>query len=565
MNKDLKKALALLITASLAVGSIGCSLTDSKKGGKADKKAEAEAVEDVVSSFMDYVIGNKASKASKLVVDGEDVIAAATEDLDENELAIFNAILDYVEYEVSDAEGNPDKEEGSATVTISVPVVEVDGCSSMDEMMDLIEDADLNEEEVSIDLEYDDDYLIEEDSAMDILDVIVDAACDSASCLVITEPVQTAPSETELVETTATPTPAAEATPTPASSGNITDADAEGAIAAFDEFIATAATGDITAANALTYNTDDESDVAAFGSALIATYFSGFDYTAEVASISGNTVTLNVTGTAPDIAGAFSDMLLQENLSRVMAESLYAQLNNMELDDMQAELMGFVADVLVNGMNSRSSAPLNTTVEMINVNGEWKLVEGSGLMPDMEDAVNMDGVSEEDQLAAVIGGLEILHEENRISEEDYALYSALLNPDGLGGDGREPGETDAADIPADALVGESNTYIEGDSNDLFIMRFEDADGWSVGSYDTGVEAIFCHVTTMGYYPDGEFTYDVYRDGEYLTTNTTAIGDDTDEVYMNYGSEDGVADGDYAFVLYDYEADTILAICYVTVG
>ena len=521
MKKTTKKVVALALSFSIASAATACSLGGDKKDKK-DKDDDSSAIEETVDKFMGYVVSGKDDKAGKLTESGE----AVAYTLDDDQQAVYDAVISNTTYEISDVDGSADDEEGSAVVTITMPEVSVDDCASIDDVIAALDDADTIEEEIEIALVYDDDFIITDDSAEDVYNVIIE---------------------------------------------NVTSVDyvfaaagEDAVLSVVDSFFLAASSGDIAAANAYTLNQDDMDESATMGEELVATYFSGIDYTATVTSITDTDATVQLTGTRPDIQGAAQDIQTPDNLARLMAESLYCQFNNItDQDEIMNSVLPFFCDVLVEGMNSRSSVAFDATIDLtLDDNGQWKIVEGSDLMPDMDDAFNLDGVSEDVQMQAIMDGLNILNDEGRIDPETYALYMGLLTMDGAGADGRDPSEISLDGIP---LMDETGTYYEGESEDLFTMHFLDADEWYVYSYAIGDAAINCHITTWAYYDtDSVFDYDVYCDGEYVESGVAVIGDDTDEVYMTYAPAGGLTAGDYAFVLYDQGATTVHSVSYVTV-
>lgn len=177
--KIAKKIMAVTIASTMILSTAtACSLLETKDKKKDKKSDDGDVLEEVVTEYMDYICATKYSKAAKLAVDGEDPFTDAIDDADFNDLQIgaFSVIVKNTEYEITDT--NEKKE--TVTVTLTIPdVTSVE--DAIDESSYLTELAkssvDTIEEEVTIELEYDDDeetYLIANPES--ISDIYVDEA-----------------------------------------------------------------------------------------------------------------------------------------------------------------------------------------------------------------------------------------------------------------------------------------------------------------------------------------------------------------------------------------------------
>lgn len=166
--KKLKKILALAVTASMVMSFAGCSALNL--GNKT-----ASEIEDAATSYMELLISGKYEKAAKLVKDGEDAITAA--ELDDDHMAVLEALLATTEFEIEDADGEKEKS-GKCTVTVTVADIEdavanAEGTTSED-IVAAIADADTVEESFSLKFTYDDEWLIKD--ASPVTSYYIDAA-----------------------------------------------------------------------------------------------------------------------------------------------------------------------------------------------------------------------------------------------------------------------------------------------------------------------------------------------------------------------------------------------------
>lgn len=118
------------------------------------------------------------------------------------------------------------------------------------------------------------------------------------------------------------------------------------------------------------------------------------------------------------------------------------------------------------------------------------------------------------------------------------------------------------------LEGVSGAFVEF-SSDCYTFVFTDSEGSYISPLDGDEfdeESINFTVRTWDYYGNGEsMDCAVFRDGN-LIANMSVEADSsaTDTFYFNYAPQD-LQDGDYAFVLFDVNADSVYGIAYATVG
>lgn len=124
--------------------------------------------------------------------------------------------------------------------------------------------------------------------------------------------------------------------------------------------------------------------------------------------------------------------------------------------------------------------------------------------------------------------------------------------------------TEDEEAPETILVeGESMTYEECETEDVFRVLFENQSGEEVYSYSSG-DSIYVRVVTMSYYEEGSvFTYDIYRDGELLLSDLEyeLEENNNDRVLIKY---ENAIPGDYVFALYNPETQ-LIAYVFVSVA
>ena len=116
------------------------------------------------------------------------------------------------------------------------------------------------------------------------------------------------------------------------------------------------------------------------------------------------------------------------------------------------------------------------------------------------------------------------------------------------------------------LTGATGSVLEF-SDDCYSFHFEDENGnylFPEDGDDVGDEIIFV-ARTWAYYPEGEqMECAVFRDGDLIgNLAETSLSNATDTFVFTYAPDD-LAPGDYAFVMFDVDADSVYSIAYITV-
>lgn len=153
------KLLASALITTMLLGLVSCDLF---------KKFDEEAVNDVVTEYLDLFIANKYSKAAKLTSKGKDIVEKK---VDEDDQEVFDAIVASTEYEIIATVGEKDV----AKCTVKLEYVDVEDCVasldiySDDAFIHAIKKADTHTKKLAIELEYDSDaeeWLISNDVAI---------------------------------------------------------------------------------------------------------------------------------------------------------------------------------------------------------------------------------------------------------------------------------------------------------------------------------------------------------------------------------------------------------------
>lgn len=163
MKLSMKKRVSILLTLILSFSMLvsSCNLLPGKTE---EKDTTSSDIEDVVSSYLDEIVdGTFADEEYASDYAKDTPFADLTfEDGDVQEL--MNASFAIIEYEIEDAEGDMDDEEGTCDIVLtyvdlSAILDDLDDGYDANDVMDAIEDKDVLTEEadVSLDLEYDED------------------------------------------------------------------------------------------------------------------------------------------------------------------------------------------------------------------------------------------------------------------------------------------------------------------------------------------------------------------------------------------------------------------------
>ncbi|MBO4242246.1 MAG: hypothetical protein J5883_03095 [Clostridiales bacterium] len=498
-----KKAIGSLVAASMLLGSLsGCSLLG---GGK-----DAEAISEAADSFISNVVAGKADKAVKSVQDSDEAFLEAG-DFGGNE-DIAEALLGSAEYEIDSVEGKAKDEEGSADIVFTwadLDTIVEDGMTK-DELIEALKDPEeTTEESFTLELVYDDEeWFVSSDSAVDFMEFLADQVAD--------------------VEV-----------------GGLSE---EAALAAVDEFVGYLNAGDMDSALAMSVNDDLASNIEEDGGdpeiiipalgEVYKAYFTQVDYESSVIDSSEDSVTVQLTGTAPyfldDLDAAISDV---DTLAPLYAPIFGAYINGASEDDLDPNdtYLAFI-DILSDTINGASSTTNYNCTVVVTADEDGNLL----VDPD-DDFFSVDSAwsfevddSIEDEL--VIACLDILLADGTITQSDYDMYAAMY-----GGSTVAPATTE----------GISATYTEG------------TNFWTF-SYDVKADYLEVTVRTYSYNTTGDiFEYDILIDGQPYCERAQYVipGVSDDTIIMTLPFENGtLAEGTYEFILYDIGAGNTDVVC-----
>ena len=211
MKKRFTGAAAFVLSASLLL-STACSKKDSKK------KSDSDLNEDIVEVVEDY-FKNLSDMSFKKVKKSVEDSAFGDLDLKSDEFDVLSAYLEKVEIEVTEADGKEKKGTGSATVSVTYVdlktiVKDLDDSDDAEEYIDAInaKKAKTKEEEIELDMVYDDEWKIEDDTPVyDLLMDEFDTICENISG---GAPVETDPTTMSTTEATTVPTTTEDTTTT---------------------------------------------------------------------------------------------------------------------------------------------------------------------------------------------------------------------------------------------------------------------------------------------------------------------------------------------------------------
>lgn len=483
-----KKIVGVVTAASVLMVSFGgCSLL----GGK-----DKQAVTDTASSYIDAVNGGKYNKSVKLVEDEEDYFAE--NELPSQQAELVNAVMGASEYSVENIKVN--KDEATADVVFTMPDIEsiADEDYSFDEFIDAIEDIDDTvEETVSFEFVKDgEDWLIAADSTEDYYNFLMDIG--------------------EGIEFSGL---------------------SEGAaIEAVDTFVALLANGDVEGAYSMIPSTDDNSfteledlgvDLGAASGAL-SSYFSALEYESEVTQVSENSITVTLTGTAPDaqnaVSAAFNDV---NTIAPVLADA-YESFYFGGTGDVGALYNGLF-NIIGEAVSGAQSVPYSSSaVVTADDNGNLYVDPSDDFMFDLDD-IDMNTIMGSDEASQA--AFDILLSEGRISQSDYDMF-----------------------------VGGSDS-----SFDEVLIVVNEGPDFYLADYSIDSDSVNILVRTMDYYNmDQVFLYDLYVDDQQVENRAEyTMAEDSDdriEIEVPFGAE-GPAES-YELIVYDQGADTVLADVFI---
>ena len=615
-----KKIVSAVTASTILLASVsGCSLL----GGK-----DKAAIQEVVEGYVDAVKDGKYNKTADFVLDEEDYFQENAFDGPTQEL--LDAVMAVSEYEVGDIE--VDKDSATCVVTFTLPDLDsiADEGYSFDEFIDAIADIeDTVEEDFSFDLSKDgDEWFIEGDSTADYADFLAGIVADL----------------------------------------EFSGLSESAAIAAVETFVDYLAQGDVMSAYAMSpVDSDAFSDMEGMEeflgevngfTSIFSAYFSNLDVTYEATDATEDSITVTLTGTAPDaepaIAAAVSDHGI---MVPIYADYLESMING---DYDVTAVMNAIFNVAADAISTASPAAYTSTaVVTVDEDGNYYVDPSDDFMVDFD----FPEVAGSDELLPE--ALDLLLSQGRISQADYDTYMGngsgnvpVTGTDATlvlieGGDdlydyytsvtdsalvvnvrtwayynrgdefgyeisyeGEEimsgtyvmPDNSDDMIIIEIPVVGEPSgtydivVYDEGSSSsilanmelivlengapngdvpfgasmdytevsdDFYTFHFVDGNGdWMDGedTYPSNRGAVSFVARTWGYYDEGSMMgCDIYCDGECVGSVVAVAPDDYNDTYeFEWEPNGGLSDGDYTFVLYDVDADSIFAMAYATV-
>jgi len=543
----------ILVAAVLATPLSGCS--------KNDKTAKAEkAAEETVTGYCDNLIAGKIDKNNELVVNGDDKVASMMSTAEYPSL--IEAILLNSSYEIIESDISTDSGKGDITVsftTIDVSSLLTDSGLIPDEetFIGTINDVAGDErfmvtEELTIKVkEVDEDWLITGKGTEAFADYLL-SLIDGIHFSKVSE---------------------------------------DEAVDYVSEYFDLLVAGDLDGAAAMTDPTAELiPDNDATSTELASLYLSRItDISCESVNATYEWVTVSVSATAPNINEVAQSVAVDEAFfSAVMAETIYAGVNNLDVNSYLDETCGDLAvETFTHALDQASTTNFSWEGNVIrDESGDLYISSDTEVMPDISDIDYTDAF-----MTQCLGNaIESLHNDGRVDDDTLAeLYSTTFgaypdwygqNPDGLGSDGLGPDEfylpTSATLIhdpdacpPHEADL-EPYTYTE--SEDLSKVIFETADSSDdliqgpfdeINSYNIDSDCIILHIVTKNPHSIEEsFIYDVYRDGEYVGSSnvrpylrfdqSSVISSDLYIFYVDPNSSDvqHLSQGDYTFVIHN---------------
>lgn len=478
-----KKFVSAVTAASvLALSFTGCSLL----GGK-----DKAAIEEVATSYIDYIKDGKLNKSADLVVDEEDYFQENAFPVQQEDL--LSAVLASTEFTVENIEVK--KDSGSADIVFTMPDLDsiADEGYSFEEFLDAVGDIDDTVEE-TVEFEFSkdgEDWLIEGDSTEDLYNFFLGIG--------------------EGIE--------------------FSGLSESAALEAVDTFMAYLAQGDVNGVISMSPEGADIFDslddfTEALGSDntvisnLFSSYFSQVDYESSISSVSEDAIVVSLTGTAPDAEPAITAAVQDHNV----IVPIYA-------DYIESLVSGNYDTVALTGeiLDAVSTAVAQTTLTTAyNASVTVTADDDGNLYCDPTDDgsffYDFEFPEVADSSELMVEALDLLLEQGRISQSDYNSFMTSL------GGTPAAGDYDVTEVPV----------IEGD--DLYSYDYTVAD-----------DMIYVNVRTWAYYNTGDtFGYDVEINGEDAFSGHYEMPDDYDDmIYITIPVDDPAGpSGSYVVTVYD---------------
>lgn len=478
-----KKFVSAVTAASvLALSFTGCSLL----GGK-----DKAAIEEVATSYIDYIKDGKLNKSADLVVDEEDYFQENAFPVQQEDL--LSAVLASTEFTVENIEVK--KDSGSADIVFTMPDLDsiADEGYSFEEFLDAVGDIDDTVEE-TVEFEFSkdgEDWLIEGDSTEDLYNFFLGIG--------------------EGIE--------------------FSGLSESAALEAVDTFMAYLAQGDVNGVLSMSPEGADIFDslddfTEALGSDntvmsnLFSSYFSQVDYESSISSVSEDAIVVSLTGTAPDAEPAITAAVQDHNVIVPIYADYIESLVSGNYDT--AALTGEILDAVSTAVAQTTLTTAYNASVTVTADDDGNLycdpTEDGSFFYDFE----FPEVADSSEL--MVEALDLLLEQGRISQSDYNSYMTSL------GGTPAAGDYDVTEVPV----------IEGD--DLYSYDYTVAD-----------DMIYVNVRTWAYYNTGDtFGYDVEINGEDAFSGHYEMPDDYDDmIYITIPVDDPAGpSGSYVVTVYD---------------
>jgi hypothetical protein len=478
-----KKFVSAVTAASvLALSFTGCSLL----GGK-----DKAAIEEVATSYIDYIKDGKLNKSADLVVDEEDYFQENAFPVQQEDL--LSAVLASTEFTVENIEVK--KDSGSADIVFTMPDLDsiADEGYSFEEFLDAVGDIDDTVEE-TVEFEFSkdgEDWLIEGDSTEDLYNFFLGIG--------------------EGIE--------------------FSGLSESAALEAVDTFMAYLAQGDVNGVLSMSPEGADIFDsldevTEALGSDntvisnLFSSYFSQVDYESSISSVSEDAIVVSLTGTAPDAEPAITAAIQDHNVIVPIYADYIESLVSGNYDTVA--LTGEILDAVSTAVAQTTLTTAYNASVTVTADDDGNLycdpTEDGSFFYDFE----FPEVADSSEL--MVEALDLLLEQGRISQSDYNSFMTSL------GGTPAAGDYDVTEVPV----------IEGD--DLYSYDYTVAD-----------DMIYVNVRTWAYYNTGDtFGYDVEINGEDAFSGHYEMPDDYDDmIYITIPVDDPAGpSGSYVVTVYD---------------
>ncbi len=478
-----KKFVSAVTAASvLALSFTGCSLL----GGK-----DKAAIEEVATSYIDYIKDGKLNKSADLVVDEEDYFQENAFPVQQEDL--LSAVLASTEFTVENIEVK--KDSGSADIVFTMPDLDsiADEGYSFEEFLDAVGDIDDTVEE-TVEFEFSkdgEDWLIEGDSTEDLYNFFLGIG--------------------EGIE--------------------FSGLSESAALEAVDTFMAYLAQGDVNGVISMSPEGADIFDslddfTEALGSDntvisnLFSSYFSQVDYESSISSVSEDAIVVSLTGTAPDAEPAITAAVQDHNVIVPIYADYIESLVSGNYDTVA--LTGEILDAVSTAVAQTTLTTAYNASVTVTADDDGNLycdpTEDGSFFYDFE----FPEVADSSEL--MVEALDLLLEQGRISQSDYNSFMTSL------GGTPAAGDYDVTEVPV----------IEGD--DLYSYDYTVAD-----------DMIYVNVRTWAYYNTGDtFGYDVEINGEDAFSGHYDMPDDYDDmIYITIPVDDPAGpSGSYVVTVYD---------------